>query len=171
MKRLLNVLLATLIFTTAAHGSGKSAGPYIGIHAEGDEHDGPRMVKPSVINGEKRYFRISPEVVTRHFDAFHAFVAEDGASYGAALRLNDEGQRAMTVMVSTNQGRLARTIVNGKPLDIIRIDRGGNDGYFIVWGGLNGADLKLMGKKLKRLDSGVPGEHEKEKKEKKKKPR
>lgn len=167
MKRFLSVSLAVLVLTGAAHGSGKSAGPYIGIHAEGDEHDGPKMVRPSVINGEKRFFRISPEVVTRHFEAFHAFVAEDGASYGAALRLNEEGMRAMAVMISMNQGRLARTIVNGKALDILRIDRPGQDGYFIVWRGLDAADLQLIGKKLKRLDSGVPGENEKKEKKKK----
>jgi len=169
MKQFLSVSLAVLVFSGAASGAGKSAGPYIGIHAEGDEHDGPKMVKPNVINGEKHFFRVSPEVVTRHFEAFRAFVSEDGASYGAALRLNEEGLRAMAMMVSMNQGRLARTIVNGKALDVIRIDRGGQDGYFIVWGGLSAADLKLMGKKLKRLDSGVPGENEKPKKEKKKK--
>ena len=33
-----------------------------------------------------------------------------------------------------------------------------------VWGGLDAADLKLIGKKLKRLDSGVPGENEKKEK-------
>jgi hypothetical protein len=167
---MLPVFFAVLLIPGMARGSGKSsAEPYIGIHAEGDEHDGPRMVRPNTINGKTHYFRISPEVVTRHFEAFHAFVAEDGGSYGAALRLNDEGRRAMSVMVTTNQGRLARTIVNGKALDIIRIDRTSEDGYFIVWGGLNPDDLKLMAKKLKRLDSGVPGEHVKEEKEKKKK--
>ena len=101
--------------------------------------------------------------MTRHFEAFYAFVADNG-SYGAALRLNEEGQRAMLVMCSTNGGRLARTIVNGKLLDVLRIDKPGQDGYFIVWGGLNADDLKLFSKKLRRLDSGVPGEIEPKKK-------
>jgi hypothetical protein len=167
MKSFLRSILAGLLFLAPAHGSGKSAGPYIGIHAEGDEYDGPKMVRPDVINGKKRYFRISPEVVTRHFEAFHAFVADDGFSYGAALRLTEEGRRAMQVMVSSNRGRLARTIVNGKPRDLFVIENPGDDGYFIVWSGLNADDLKLLKKKLKRLDSGVPGEDEKPKKKKK----
>ena len=164
MKQIISVCLAVVAFAASARGSGKSGGPYIGIHAEGDVHDGPKMVRPAMINGKTHYFRISPEVVTRHFNAFHAFVAQDGASYGAALRLNEEGMRALEVMVTMNQGRLARTIVNGKPLDVIRIDRPGQDGYFIVWGGLDAADLKLMSKKLERLDGGLPGEKEKKKK-------
>lgn len=163
MKPLLSFLCASLFLTAAAHAGGKSSGLYVGIHAEGDEYDGPKMVRPNVINGKTVYFRISPEVVTRHFDAFQAFVADNG-SYGAALRLNDEGQRAMLVMCSTNRGRLARTIVNGKALDVIRIDRPGEDGYFVVWSGLTAEDLKLMEKKLKRLDEGLPGEEIKKKK-------
>lgn len=166
MKSLFAFLFSALLFTAAVHAGGKSSDPYVGIHAEGDETDGPTMVRPNVINGKKHFFRISPEVVTRHFEAFHAFVTEDGTSYGAALRLNEEGVRAMAVMCSLNQGRLARTIVNGKALDVIQIDKPSQDGYFIVWAGLDAADLKLLSKKLKRLDSGVPGENEKKKKKK-----
>jgi hypothetical protein len=167
MKILLSLFFAALVPAVSVHAGGKSAAPYVGIHAEGEEYEGPKFVKPNVINGKTHYFRVSPEVVTRHFGAFHAFVAENGASYGAALRLTDEGQRAMAVMCSNNQGRLARTIVNGKALDVIRVDRPGQDGYFIVWGGLDAADLKLLSKKLKRLDSGLPGEDVKPEKKKK----
>ena len=166
MKAILSLILTLLAAAPVAHAGGKSAAPYVGIHAEGDEYEGPKLVRPGVVNGTTHYFRVSPEVVTRHFEAFHAFVAEDGASYGVALRLTEEGKRAMTVMCSMNQGRFARTIVNGRALDIIRIDKPGQDGYFIVWGGLDAADLKLLAKKLKRLDSGVPGEDVKPEKKK-----
>jgi hypothetical protein len=164
MKSYVSIILAILFLTTAGYGSGKSSGLYIGLHAEGDENEGARMVKPNVIDGKTYYFRVSPELVVRHFDAFRAFVAEDGATFGAALHLNDEGQRAMAVLCSTNQGRLARTIVNGRALDIIKIDRPGDDGYFIVWSGLTQNDLKLFSQKLKRLDSGLPGENSKKSK-------
>ncbi len=166
MKTLLSLFLAAVALTTAAFAGGKSAAPYVGIHAEGEEYEGPKMVRPNVVNGTKHYFRVSPEVVTRHFEAFRGFVAEDGASYGAALKLTAEGERAMAVMCTNNQGRLARTIVNGKALDVIRIDRAPQDGYFIVWSGLGQADLKLLSQKLKRLDSGLPGEEVKPAKKK-----
>ena len=152
--------LAALLSLSAipASAGGKSPGPYIGIHVQGEEYEGAKFVKPNTINGETKYFRILPDVTTRHFSSFQAFVAEDGASYGAALRLNDEGVRAVSVMCSSSQGRLARTIVNGKLLDIIHIDRVPADGVIVVWGGLNEEDLKLMSKKLRRLDDGQPGE-------------
>jgi hypothetical protein len=154
-----------LLFTAfPAAAGGKSPAPYIGLHVQGDEYEGAKFVKPNVVNGETKYFRIIPDVTTRHFSAFQAFVSEDGASYGAALRLNDEGLRALNVMCTTSQGRLARTIVNGKLLDIIHIDRVPADGYVIVWSGLSEDDLKLMSKKLRRLDDGQPGEGQKRKK-------
>ncbi len=158
MKKFLSILLAAVALTSMVEGSGKSSALYIGLHAEGEEHDGPRMVRPNAIDGKTHYFRVTPELVTRHFSAFRAFVAEDGASYGAVLQMNDEGQRAMALLCSTSQGKLARTIVNGKALDIIRIDSAGDDGNFVIWGGLDANDLKLFSQKLKRLDSGLPGE-------------
>jgi hypothetical protein len=163
MKTALTFLALLFTAFTAAAG-GKSPAPYIGLHVQGDEYEGAKFVKPNVVNGETKYFRIIPDVTTRHFSAFQAFVSEDGASYGAALRLNDEGLRALNVMCTTSQGRLARTIVNGKLLDIIHIDRVPADGYVIVWSGLSEDDLKLMSKKLRRLDDGQPGEGQKRKK-------
>lgn len=163
MKALL--LLASLFcLVSSAFAGSKSPQAYIGLHVQGDEYEGEKFVRPNTINGEVKFFRILPEVATRHFSAFQAFMAEDGASYGAALRLNDEGLRAMQVMCTNNQGRLARTIVNGKLLDIIKIDRVPADGYLIVWSGLGPEDLEILGKKLKRLDEGMPGEGGKKKK-------
>lgn len=160
MKTVLALFVLLLVTAFNAAAGGNSPSPYVGIHVQGDEHEGSKFVKPNTINGETKFFRILPDVATRHFSAFQAFVAEDGASYGVALRLNDEGMRAMNVMCSTSQGRLARTIVNGKLLDVVHIDRVPADGYVIVWGGLNEDDLKLMSKKLKRLDDGQPGENQ-----------
>ncbi len=160
MKAFLFTVLILSLLQTAFAGS-KTPPAYIGLHVEGDEFEGEKFVRPNTINGQVKYFRIMPEVGTRHFSAFQAFMAEDGGSYGVALKLNDEGMRAMQVMCTNNQGRLARTIVNGKLLDIIRIDRVPADGYLIVWSGLGPDDLKILGKKLRRLDDGMPGEDEK----------
>ncbi len=114
------------------------------------------MVREEVIGGERHYFRISPEVASRHFAGYSAFPAEDGASFGATLYLNAEGRRAVEVMCSTYQGKLGRVIVNGRAVDTLRIDRPGADGQIIIWQGLNVADLKSMSKKLKRVGGEDP---------------
>lgn len=161
MKAAPALLLSLLLSQVPAPAGGKSAQAYVGLHVQGDEFEGEKFVRPNVINGQTKYFRIMPEVVTRHFSAFQAFMAQDGASYGVALRLNEEGLRAMDVTCVNNRGRLARIIVNGKLLDVVQIDNTPGDGYIIAWSGLDAADLKILGKKMKRLDDGMPGEEQK----------
>lgn len=163
MKALLRLLCLFLMVQAPVIAGGSSPAPYIGIHVQGEEYEGSKFVVPNQVNGKTIYFRISPDVVTRHFESFHAFVSEDAASFGAALKMNDEGMRAMELMCTVSRGRLARTIVNGRALEVLRVDRPGNDGYFIIWSGLTHEDIKLFSKKLKRLDSGLPGEEDKKK--------
>jgi hypothetical protein len=130
--------------------AGKSKGPFIGMHPEGDEHEGPRMVRPDIVAGEKKYFRISPEVSGRHFGAYSAFMADDG-SFGVALQLKEEGARALQVMCSNYQGKLARIIVNGRPVETLRLNQPPADGRVIVWSGLTRQDLELFDKSMKRV--------------------
>lgn len=163
MKAILRLLSLFLMLQAPAFAGGSSASPYIGIHVQGEEYEGSKFVVPNQVNGKTVYFRVSPDVVTRHFESFHAFVSEDAASFGAALKLNAEGLRAMELMCTVSRGQLARTIVNGRALDVLRIDRAPADGYFIIWSGLKHEDIKLFSKKLKRLDSGLPGEEDKKK--------
>jgi hypothetical protein len=55
------------------------------------------------------------------------------------------------------RGKLTRVIVNGRPVDVQRITAPRNfDGYMVIWQGLTEADLKLMSKKLRRLDPPEP---------------
>lgn len=156
MFPLYRFFLIMVLLTSAAHAGGKSKPLYIGFHSEADATDNPKMIKQEVIDGEVYAFHISPDLVTRHFSAFHTFYADDG-TMGAALRLNEAGLQAYQVMISMVRGKLTRVIVNGRPVDIQRITAPKRfDGYMIIWKGLNEEDVKLMAKKLKRLDAPPP---------------
>jgi preprotein translocase subunit SecD len=155
--RLLLTLCVLLAIAPAARASGGQPGAYIGLHVQGEEHESTKFVVPSTVDGQQYFFRISPDVSARHFNAFRAFPAPDG-SYGVILHLSEPGQRAMDIMTRTNRGRLMRTIVNGKVVGTLRIDSDVTDGRFVIWSGLDAPDLKLMAKKLKRLDVPAPGE-------------
>jgi hypothetical protein len=153
MKSAAFFLFMALAISSSSWAGGKSRGAYIGFHPEGDEAEGPKFVRPDVVGGEQHFFRINPDLTIRHVDSFYAFLSEDGATFGAILKLNAEGQRAHDVMVSTNLGKLTRTIVNGRAIDVLRVDRPRqNDGQIVIWKGLTLQDLELMEKKLKRLD-------------------
>lgn len=129
--------------------AGKPKGPFIGMHPEGDKNEGPRMVRPDNVGGQVVFFRISPEVSGRHFGAYAPFMADDG-SFGVQLQLKEEGERAVQVMCSTYQGKLVRIIVNGRPVDTVRLDRPPTDGKIIIWTGLTKQDLLLFDKSMKR---------------------
>ncbi len=164
--KLLRTIFTLMILAGSTFGSSKSPGLYIGFHAEGDEVEGPKFVRPDVVGGEKHYFRVSPELVARHFDGFYPFSASDGTS-GVALRLNTEGQRAYQVMCSTNQGRLLRAIVGNQAVDVVKVDGNATaDGYIVIWRGLTDEHFLLMEKKMKRLDGLKTQPPEKKKKEK-----
>lgn len=115
------------------------------------------MVRPDDQGGKRRWYRISPEVSGRHFGAYTPFPSQDGSGFGAILYLNEEGQRAIQVMCSTFQGKLARVIVNGRPVDTLQIDRPPADGRVIIWNGLTERDFQAFdkSKKMRRV---VPGD-------------
>ncbi len=159
MKRLLNCLLLALSLGSGGlQAAGKNNGPFIAMHPEGSEDEGRRMVRPDEVGAQTRWFRISPEVSGRHFSGYTAFQSEDGLSFGAVLYLNDEGGRATQVMCSTFQGKLARIIVNGRPVDTVRIDRAPTDRRIVIWSGLTEADFRAFdkSKKMKRVGGVEP---------------
>ena len=165
----LRALLAFALLTVSAQAGSKAPGLYIGFHAEGAEEEGPKFVRPDVVGGEKHFFRISPELVARHFDGFYPFSAEDGTA-GVALHLTVEGQRAYEVMCSTNQGRLLRAIVGNTAVDVVKVDgTASKDGYIVIWRGMTDDHFVLMEKKMKRLDGmkSKPVEKKKKKREEK----
>ena len=159
MKRTIGILMLLMgLLSAGVLAAGKNSGPFIAIHPEGSQDEGQRMVRPDEQGGETRYYRISPEVSGRHFSGYAPFLSEDGITYGAALYLNDEGTRAVQVMCSTFQGKLARIIVNGRPVDTVRIDRAPRDRRIIIWSGLTPEDFKAFEKsrKLKRVGGESP---------------
>lgn len=150
MIRFIRLLFYLLLFPSLGLGAGKTKGPFIGMHPEGDENEGPRMVRGEVLAGRKIWFRISPEVSGRHFSGYAPFAAADG-TFGVALQLNAEGGRAVLVMCSTYPGKVVRIIANGHPVDAQRIAKPPSDGRIIIWQGLSRADLLLFDKTLKRF--------------------
>ena len=154
MKRAIScVLLLITLMGGGLLAAGKNKGPFIGMHPEGSEDEGPRMVRPDTLGGQQRWFRMSPEVSGRHFGAYTPFPAQDGNGMGAVLYLNEEGMRAAMVMCSTFNGKLARILVNGRPVDTVRIDRPPADRRIVVMSGLMVEDFKAFDKseRMKRI--------------------
>lgn len=160
MKRLLP-LLWLFALPALAPGGGKSPGLSVSFHAEGDEFEGQRMVRADPEkgpDGKKHFFRISPVVTNKNFKGFAVFPADDG-SFGAAFKLDNSGWESLLQTAAIDSGKLMRVIVNGRPVDFLRIDKPRrNDHTIVVWKGLSEEDVKALRAKYKELGAPPPDE-------------
>jgi hypothetical protein len=157
-------LLASLFLVLAAAlagAAGKSPRFSISFHAEGDEFEGERMVRPEVLHEKQRWFRIAPVLTSKNFKAFHPFPSEDGASYGAAFLLDDRGWDLLMDAATVDSGKLMRVWANGRPIDTQRIAKPRQDDHMIVvWRGLTADEIKTLRGMMPEMSS-ESGEPEK----------
>lgn len=81
----------------------------------------------------------------KHFDKFSSFLNPDG-SYGVSLRLKKEYFNRLYSITAAHLDKKLLPIVNGLAFEPLTIDQPISDGIIIIWGGLNGYDLKQIGK-------------------------
>ena len=123
------------------------------FHVQGDVNEGG-FVQEDPSLGAGIYFRKVPVVTHQQMRAFTPFLSADGVTYGAVFELNDVGAQRLATLQLTEQGKLLRAVVNGQPVDTLRVDSGGETGSIVIWRGLDEKMLKLFEKKLQRKSMG-----------------
>lgn len=156
--RLCLLALVTLMVCSCQSGKPKFT---ISVHSEGSEMESPRSIMPDVIGNPPRkiILKRAPEFSQNHIAAFHAFPADNGNGYGVALKLDFKGTQALELVTRMRQGEILRSLVNGKPVDYVIIDRPIADGIFTIWEGVPEEVIKEMGKKyppISGLKSAAP---------------
>ena len=150
---------------SAFAGSKKDDGLVVSFHLQGAQTDGPKMSVPQEVAGTKVFFRLSPEVTHKDIESFRPFPAEDGATYGVLFKLNNTGAKRLQNITNANQGKLMMARLNGRPLDVVTIDKPINDGLIVIWQGITTREIAAADKMMPRI-----GQTAKEwKKQKKKK--
>jgi hypothetical protein len=89
----------------------------------------------------------SPEFTQNNIAAYHAFPADNGNGNGVALKLDFKGTQALELVTRMRQGEILRTLLNGRGVDYVVIDRPITDGIFTVWEGVTDEVIAEMGKK------------------------
>lgn len=97
------------------------------------------------------YYNRMPALALKHCAKFNSFLNDDG-SYGVVLYTKEEYRNRLYTTTLSNQGRNLLPIVNGLAFEPTRIDRGITDGKLVIWGGLNGYDLMMLGKNLEPIN-------------------
>lgn len=121
----------------------------LSFHAEGQATDGEKRVFSHPVLGEQKFFRITPEITQLDFKAFYPFQADDGTSFGATFFLDDKAAMLLGQISTAGQGRYILGVVDGQPVDYMKIDKPINDGVITLWRGLKQVHLEFLEKKLK----------------------
>ncbi len=125
----------------------------ISVHSQGSNLDNPRTIFPEVVGSPPRQIWLKKVPEFSHFNmvAFHPFPADDGGSYGVAIKLDFKGANALETVTRTRQGEILRPYVNGEPKGWVNIDKPVSDGIFTIWSGISEEVIEAMDKKYPRI--------------------
>lgn len=155
MARKLSLALGLVVLCCLTISGARKPSLAVSFHLEGDQLEGNKMVQPIKLGTPPQvyYFRRSPELTHRHIKGYYPFLANDGSSFGAAFKLNQNGTDALATISTVSQGRKLLTVLNSEPVDFIVLDQPVRDGYIVVWGGLTKADLAQFDKHFDRIQA------------------
>ncbi len=118
----------------------------ISVHSLGSEMESPRSIMPDIIGNPPRkiILKRAPEFSQNNIAAFHSFPAGNGNGNGVTLKLDFKGTQALELVTRMRGGEILRSLVNGKPVDYVIIDRPISDGIFTIWEGVPDEVVKEM---------------------------
>lgn len=93
-----------------------------------------------------------------HLESFSSFMNMQDGSYGVEFLLKSEMRNRLFAVSQEKQGMRILPVVNGLAFQPVLLDRPVTDGKLVIWGGLNGYDLKEIARTI------TPADPEKEKK-------
>lgn len=146
-------LLLALALPAALQAGGDKAPPSsISFHMQGAVAEAPRISREVTTQAGQGYFRIIPEISNRDIKCFSPFPSSEDNTYGALFILTKQGARKLELATTANQGKLLLSIVNGRPHEVVKIDRPIKDGKATVWRGLTLDQVKMFDLLAPRID-------------------
>lgn len=146
----LPLMLAFTLTPVIFAGGKKEPKASITFHMETEGTDNPKMIFPQMANGQTRYFRRSPEITLKDMTSFRPFPTQNGEGYGIVLKLKPHATNRFAAITAANQGRWLISQVNGRAVDGVMIDKPVNDGFIVIWKGINDADIAILDEEMPR---------------------
>jgi hypothetical protein len=157
LPRLFAIALLSLCPGLTAHAGGKKGEDSgISIHLQGDPSDNPKMTFQQFNAGQNMVFRRNPEFMTKDIAAFNPFPSQDGQGYGAVLQLKPSAKNRLAAITNANINRWMLTVVNGRKVDAVLIDKQVDDGYLVIWKGIGAAEIDVFDKQVPRIGESKP---------------
>lgn len=147
MRQILTLVLVTLAAFAAAplaEASGKKAPKSkVSFHVETEPGEGRNVIFEQMVAGEKKVFRIIPEITTSDIVAYRTFPSETG-DFGIEFQLNDRARKRLYSLSSTHQNKWLVAQANGRVVDAVIIDRPVQDGRIVIWKGISPQEVKAL---------------------------
>jgi hypothetical protein len=157
----LATLIAALIAPCAFAGGKADNKASVSVHIETESTDNPKMIFQQDIGGSTRYFRRMPEISTKDIISFSPFPSEADGGFGVVFKLKDNVAKRLSAITSASQGRWLVTMINGRAVDGVLIDKQIDDGIIVAWRGLTLADITILDESMPRI--GQEGHKKKQK--------
>lgn len=97
-----------------------------------------------------RIFTRVPEVSTKDILSFAPFPADDG-SYGILISLKDHAAKRLAAVTNIGQNRYLISMLNGRVVDGVLIDKPVEDGKLVIWKGATLADIAILDESYPRI--------------------
>lgn len=154
-RRITLALLACVGLTLVSNSKRGSGAPILlSFHLETTADEYPDFAQAIKMGNpaQQFYFSKMPLVTDHDIAWFYPFLADDGATYGVAFKLNRKGTDVLLQASTTpsNQGKLIAANVQaisrkqGMIRTYIQIDRGSTDGVLVIWKGLSDEHLRIF---------------------------
>ncbi len=126
------------------------------------ENDGTEEGAGFIVKYGPRYYTRLPMLSLDNFEKFRSFLNNDG-TYGVELFVKKEYRTRLYTETMNHVGKHMLPVVNGYAFAPMKIDRGITDGELVIWGGLNGYDLKQIARTVKPMDEALEKKRYKDK--------
>jgi hypothetical protein len=153
------LILAGFLPTALASGK-KEITAKVSFHLETEATDNPRMIFQQAAGGKMRTFTRVPEVSSKDILSFAPFPADDG-SYGILIQLKNHAGQRLDAVTNMGQGRYLLSLLNGRVVDGVLIDKPVRDGKLVIWKGATLADITILDESYPRI--GQEGQKKKKK--------
>ena len=100
----------------------------------------------------KKHFRISSEFRTDQIIGQRPFPSPHSENeYGMIFLFDKDAKRRLSQITTANKGKYLICFINGKPIDMLRIDKTVDDGIICVWRGLMAGDVHKADELVPRI--------------------
>lgn len=65
--------------------------------------------------------------------------------------MNRAGRQRLAATTTANTGKMLLARLNGRTLDVVKIDKPINDGQLVIWQGVTAREIALMDSKMPRI--------------------